>query len=245
MLLEITVRIRLGHGEEAVVETHLGVERVRGADPVNGALDLAPGGRAAGLAVQVGGATEFGDVAVGVLHHFLALDDVGVFEAHFAAGFEAEEFGRRHFHEVVLLDEQFAREGNLPLTCVLVPGVVGRVEFLDLALGVVGDDDLDWPQHSETPQTALVQVLTDGVFEHGHVGQAVVFRDADVVSKRAQRLRHHAAPPQSADRGHPWIVPAVHEPFVDELHELALAHHGVAEAEARELVLVRQRTRQL
>ena len=33
--------------------------------------------------------------------------------------------------------------------------------------------------------------------------------------------------------------------FFDELHELALAHDGVADAEPGELVLVRQRTRQV
>ena len=41
------------------------------------------------------------------------------------------------------------------------------------------------------------------------------------------------------------IVPAGDEVLVDELHELALAHHRVAEAQPGELVLVRQGTRQV
>ena len=59
---------------------------------------------AAGLAVEVGGAAQFRDVAAGVLHHFVAFDDVGVFQPDFAAGFQPEEFRRRHFLEIVLLD---------------------------------------------------------------------------------------------------------------------------------------------
>src|SRR5207249_1551219 len=40
VLSEVSVGIRLGHGEEAVVKPALGVNRVRGADPVDRALDL-------------------------------------------------------------------------------------------------------------------------------------------------------------------------------------------------------------
>ena len=36
-------------GEQAVVEAHLGIDGVRGADPMDGAFDLAAGGRAAGF----------------------------------------------------------------------------------------------------------------------------------------------------------------------------------------------------
>ena len=91
----------------------------------------------------------------------------------------------------------------------------------------------------------MVQVLADGVFQHSHVGETVVFRDADVVGERAQRAGGDAATAQAADGGHARVVPAGHEPVVHELHQLALAHHGVAKAEAGEFVLVRQRTRQV
>ena len=64
---------------------------MRGAHPVDRAFDLAVRGRAAGFAVEVGGAAEFDDVAGGILDDFVALDDVGVFQAHFAAGFQPED----------------------------------------------------------------------------------------------------------------------------------------------------------
>src|SRR5439155_21360357 len=50
---------------------------------------------------------------------------------------------------------------------------------------------------------------------------------------------------QAAEGGHAGIVPTGDEALVDELHQLALAHHGVAEAEARELILVGQWAREV
>jgi hypothetical protein len=102
---------------------------------MNRAFDFAGGGRAAGLAVEVGGATEFGDVAAGVFDDFVALDDVGVFQPHFAAGFEAEEFRRRHFGEVVTFDVEFAAERDFAFAGGFVLGIVGGFEFLDLPSG--------------------------------------------------------------------------------------------------------------
>ena len=99
--LEIAVGVRLGNGEEPIVEAHLGIDRVRGADPVNRAFHFAIRGGAAGFAVEISRATQFDHVARSILHDFVALDDVGVFEPHFAAGFQPEIFRRRRFHEIV------------------------------------------------------------------------------------------------------------------------------------------------
>ena len=128
---------------------------------------------------------------------------------------------------------------------VRVFGIVDGVQFLGLAFGIIRDDDFDRAQHGEPAQRAFVQVLADGVFEHGHVGDAVVFGDADVVGKGAQGFRRDAAPADAGDGRHARVVPAGDEFFVHELHELAFAHDGVAEAEPGEFVLMRQRTRQV
>ena len=56
MLLEIAGGVGFGHGEQPVVEAHLGFNRLRGADPVNGSFDFTPGIGAPALAVEVGGA---------------------------------------------------------------------------------------------------------------------------------------------------------------------------------------------
>src|ERR1019366_8828608 len=156
----------------------------------------------------------------GVLDDFLALDDVGVFQAHFAAGFEPEEFRRRHFGKIIALDEEFAAERNFAPAGLRRFGIVDGVQFLGFAFGITRDDDLEGTQHGEPAQRALVQVVADGVFQNGNVGDAVVFRDADVVGKIAQRLRRDSTTADAADRGHARIVPAGDEVFVHELHEL-------------------------
>ncbi len=244
-LLEVTSGVRLGHGEEAVVEAHLGVHGVRGADPMNGAFDLAPGVRPTGTTVQIGGAAEFNHGAGPVFDDFIALDDAGVFEAHLAAGTEAEIFRRRDFAEVVLFNEQLAGEGHLARAGGRILGIVHGVELDDFAGCEVGEDELERAQDGKATERAFVQVFADGMLEHGNIGEAVVFRDADVVGERAQRLGRDAAATDAADRGHARVVPAGDEFFGDELHELALAHHRVAKAEAGELELVREGTRKV
>ena len=73
------VLFRFGFGEEAVVEAHFSIHGVCGTDPMDRAFDFARGSWATHFAVEVGGATQFGDVAARVFHNFFALDDEGVF----------------------------------------------------------------------------------------------------------------------------------------------------------------------
>ena len=120
-----------------------------------------------------------------------------------------------------------------------VLGIVDGVEFLDFAFGIIGDDHLDRAQHGEPAQGAFVQVFANGIFQHGHVGEAVVFGDADVVGEFAEGLS------RTPRRRMPLMVgirgrPSRSRVFVDELHEFALGHDGVGEDEAREFVLMRQ-----
>ena len=85
---------------------------------MDGGLHFAAVGRVAAAGGGVVGAVHFGDFALLVLDHAGALDEVGVAQAHFAAGREAEEFLRRIFAEIVLLDVEhlgerhFARAGG-------------------------------------------------------------------------------------------------------------------------------------
>src|SRR5881396_725166 len=95
MLLEVSLGIRLGDDEQAVIEPHLRIKRVGSADPMDGALHLSARCGAAGLAVEIGGASKFGNVATRVLHNFFALDDEGIFEPHFAARTQPKIFWRR------------------------------------------------------------------------------------------------------------------------------------------------------
>src|SRR6266576_2836676 len=110
MLFEVALRIGLGDSEEAIVEANFHFESVCGGDPVDGALHFATGSWTAGLTVQIRGATKFHDSARGVLHDLLALNDVGILEPDLTAGTKAEVFGGRNFHEIILLDKEFASE---------------------------------------------------------------------------------------------------------------------------------------
>ena len=62
---------------------------------------------------------------------------------------------------------------------------------------------------------------------------------ADAVDEVADGARCEAAAAHTRDGGHTGIVPAVHQPFLHQLQQLALAHHGVGEIQAVELDLSR------
>ena len=83
---------------------------MRGRHPMDGGLHLAAVGRVAATRRRIVGAAQFGHLALGVLHDFTASNEIGVAQAHLGARRQPEEFLRRIFHEVVLLDVKFARE---------------------------------------------------------------------------------------------------------------------------------------
>ena len=61
--LKSPVCVRLGDGKKPIVKSHFGVDRVRRADPMDRAFDLAIRGRAAGFALEIGRATQLGHIA--------------------------------------------------------------------------------------------------------------------------------------------------------------------------------------
>ena len=71
-----------------------------------------------------------------------------------------------------LLDVELAAERNLARAGAGIFRIVDGVKFLDFALGIIGDDDLDRAQHGQPAQRRLVQLFADGVFEHGDVRQS-------------------------------------------------------------------------
>src|SRR5262249_3447659 len=144
--------------EEVVVQPHLGVDRVGGGDPVDGALDLAAVGAVAASGGGVVGAGDFGHLAGVVLHHAGALDAVRVAEGGPLPGEQPKILGPRDFAKIVLLDVQHPPERQLARAGGGVFGVVDGVEFLGLAFGVVGDDDLQRMQDGQAALGTFVQV---------------------------------------------------------------------------------------
>ena len=81
--------------------------------------------------------------------------------------------------------------------------------------------------------------------EHAHVDPRIRLRHPDALGEDAETLRGETAPPRADERGHPRIVPAVDMALVHELDQPPFGENDVGQVEARELVLLRQRPREL
>src|SRR5215470_17795032 len=190
---EILRVVRLGLGEQRVVESHLGPSGVGGGDPVDGALHVAAFAVASeGFGIVL--AAHLDDLPRRVLLEVRALDDVGVAEAHLGAGGEAEVLLGRHLAEVVLLDPQLAAEGDLARARRGVLGIVHRVHLLHLALGIVLHDELEGTEHGHAPLRAPVEVLAEAGLEEGQLHRVVVLGHPDALAEVADGLRGVAAP---------------------------------------------------
>ena len=116
-----------------------------------------------------------------------------------------------------------------------------RGEVLEYVRIEIRDRHFQRRQHAHRARGLLVEVVADREFQHANIDDAFAARDADEVAKGANRCRRIAAATQARERRHPWVVPTRHVLLVDELLELALAHHRVVEIEPREFVLSRRR----
>ena len=118
-----------------------------------------------------------------VLDHLVAGDEVRRAQPDLAAGRQAEELLGRVLHEVVALDPELAGERHLARPGRLVLRVVGDLHLLDLALGVVLDDDLEGVEHAEAAKRRAVEHVAHRVLEHLDLDHAVGARDADLGAK--------------------------------------------------------------
>ena len=225
--------------EEAVVEADLDVAGVFFGDPMDGALDLAAVRGIAAAGGGIVGTGDFGDVAGGVLLAAGAGHEVAPAEADLLAGREAEIFLLRDLHEIGALDEQRLGEGHFAGAGGGILRVVDGVELVDLAFGVVLDDEADRIQHRHEAGGGLVEVVADGVLEQGDVGEGIMLRDADRLAELAECGGRVAAAAHAGDRGHAGVVPARHALFLHELEQAALGHDSVGQVEAGELDLLR------
>ncbi len=238
--------IRLRVQEQAVVQAHFGFQRAGGADPRDVALDLVVvRARRARLRILEILHVDGGDVAVGILVKARALDHVAILQAHAAARQvalrrrEAEVALDRRFHEVFLLDPQFAREREGALAHLGMVRVHGRAALVRLAFGEVVDDELQRAQHGNRARRLRVEIITQRAFERAHVDPAVGLRHADALAEQLQRFGRVAAAAQANDGRHARIVPAGDGAIVDQRAQLALGGHDIGQVQAREFVLAR------
>ena len=83
------------------------------------------------------------------------------------------------------------------------------------------------------------------MLQHRQFNHAVGARNSSRLHEVANRLRRVAATPHPAQRGHARIVPTGYASFLDELAQLALAHHGVGQPEPVEFDLLRRKNPEL
>ncbi len=203
------------------------------------AFDLAPF-RVLAEGVRVVRATQFDDVAVGVLDRFVGADHVAAAQTHFTGRFQALVALRRLFHEVFTVNVDFPGKRQRAHAHVFFR-MAWQFEVFDLAFRVVGDDHFQRTQHAHGARCAVVEVVTNAEFEHAEIDHAVGTVGADHFAEVADRFRRVATAAEARQRGHPRIVPAIDVLLVNQLLELALAGDRVVQVQAAEFVLARVR----
>ena len=149
------------------------------------------------------------------------------------------ELLRRIFAEVVPLDIKLTAERHLAAAFHAAVLTERHVEPLHLPFRIVLDDDLNRIEYGHRARGNRVQV-----FAHAELEQAVfhqIFRAGHADARAEVTDGFRGVPPAShpANSGHTGIVPAAHESALHELDELALGQHGIGQAKAGELDLLR------
>ena len=202
-------------------------------------LDLAAVRGIAAASFGVIRTVQFDNIARLVLNNIVAGNKVGISQPHFASRCQPEKFLRRLFHKIFLLDIQHLAERHLACSGGSVFRIVHRVQLVHLALGVVGNDNLQRIQYRHHARTGRVQMLTQTMFQQSIVDGAVELVDANGLTEAADRFRRETAPPHPAERGHPRVVPAADMLVLDKGQQFTLAHHRIGQVQPGKFNLLR------
>ena len=231
--------------EQAVVQPHFAQVGVPGRNPMDIALHLvAVRARRARFAFGEIIAVHGEDLARIVLVAAAAFDDEAVAQPHLVSRIEPEVTLGRDFHEILALYPQFARKRQRALAQFRLLRMVGREAFLCRALGIIVDDEFERIEHGDAPRRNFVQMLAHTLLEHAIVDPGVGLGHADALGEQAKALGRVAAPARRHQRRQARIVPALDMFFRDQLDQLALGQHDIAEVEPREFELLRQGARE-
>ena len=172
------------------------------------------------------------DIAVGVLVAAGALDDVAIAQARHVPGVEAVVLLRRIFHEVLALDPQLASQRHRTLAEFGPERMVRGEAFLGLVGRKVVDDQLERVEHGDPSLGGVVEHVAHAFLEHGILNQRVCLGYADSIREQAESFRGISPPAPAGQGRQAGVVPAADMPFVDELDQLALGQHDVAQIQA-------------
>src|SRR5581483_7347644 len=131
-----------------------------------GGFHLAAVGRVASTSRGIIGAVNFEDVPMIIFHDAGAGYEIGVTQAHLAAGREAMVALGRLLTKIVLFDVEHTRKRNFARAGSGVFGVIDSLELLDLGVGVIVDDYSEGTQNSHHAGRALIEVLAHKMLEH-------------------------------------------------------------------------------
>ncbi len=106
------------------------------------AFHLAAVWRIAALGGGIIGAQQFDDIAIGILDHIGAGDEIGPAQADFAADAQAEEFLGCVLHEIGLFNIQRAGEGDRAAAAIRIFRIIDRVQPFGFAFRIIGQGDL-------------------------------------------------------------------------------------------------------
>ena len=171
---------------------------------------------------------------------FLAADDVGALEAHFAAGREAEELLGRVFHEVLAVDVENVAHVQRARPHLGMVGMVLHGDLVHEALGPVGERHFQGPQHGHGARRAASQILAHAVFEQGEIHRGISLGHAHAAKEILDGGGAVTAAAHGGERGHAGIVPTGDHAFFHKTAQVALGHHRAGEVQAGELDLARR-----
>src|SRR2546425_3382652 len=108
-------------------------------------------------------------------------------------------------------------------------GVVDCIQFLNLTLGIVHDNNAKRAQYGHNTPRSPVEIVANRVFELCNVNDRVTLRHTDGVAEISNSFRRITAPSKPAQRGHARIVPPIDGTLRHKREQLSLAQDGIAE----------------
>src|SRR5262249_31665318 len=130
-------------------------------------------------------------------YHFLALDDVSIFQPYLATRSEPKILRRWRFYEIVALDVKLAAKWNFAGASIWILRIIYCGEFFSFSFRIICQHNFNWPQHGEATCCIAIEFITHRVLKKRHVGHARIFGDPDVVRQTAQGSRRHTAPAET------------------------------------------------
>jgi len=118
-------------------------------------------GSAAAATFGIKGGVHFDNAPFSVFHHICAGNVAGIPEAHFLSRSEPEVFLWRLFHEVLALDEYFARQGHVPAAASRVGGMIGTRKPFRLPFREVDNDHFERIKNCHAPIRTFFKILPD------------------------------------------------------------------------------------